>query len=67
MTPELRDEIKKRDNYTCQICGKYMPDEIGLQIDHIKPVSKGGKTIKSNLRVLCDKCNLRKSNKEFYE
>ncbi|MCD7885921.1 MAG: HNH endonuclease [Lachnospiraceae bacterium] len=63
MTQELKERIKLRDNYTCQICGKYMPDEVGLQIDHIVPVSKGGKTIESNLQVLCSVCNGRKSNK----
>ena len=57
MTRELRKEIMIRDNYTCQQCGKYMPDEVGLHIDHITPVSKGGKTIRSNLQVLCSKCN----------
>ena len=46
-----------RDNYTCQICGKYMPDGVGLHIDHIIPVSKGGKSVESNLQVLCSKCN----------
>ena len=45
MTPELRNKIKERDNYTCQICGKYMPDEVGLHVDHIIPISKGGKTV----------------------
>ena len=63
MTKALRQKIMIRDNYTCQICGKYMPDEIGLHIDHIIPVSKGGKTIESNLQVLCSKCNGRKSNR----
>lgn len=63
MTKELRDKIKKRDNYTCQKCGKYMPDEVGLHIDHIIPVSKGGKSVESNLQVLCSKCNGRKTNK----
>ena len=62
MTPNLRKQIMIRDNYTCQLCGKYMPDEIGLHIDHIIPVSKGGKTIPSNLQVLCSKCNGHKSN-----
>lgn len=62
-TRELREKIMKRDNYTCQLCGKYMPDEVGLQIDHIIPISKGGKTITSNLRVLCSKCNSSKSDK----
>ena len=57
MTKELREQIKIRDNYTCQICGKYMPDEVGLHIDHITPIKKGGKSIPDNLRVLCSKCN----------
>ncbi len=43
MTSALREEIAKRDNYTCQICGKYMPDGVGLHIDHIVPIKKGGK------------------------
>ena len=63
MTNELRHQIIKRDNYTCRICGKYMPDEVGLHVDHIVPISKGGKTVPSNLQVLCSKCNGRKSNK----
>lgn len=60
MTRELREEIMKRDNYTCQKCGKYMPDEVGLEVDHIIPIKKGGKSIRSNLQVLCDNCNSKK-------
>ena len=63
MTKDLRKQIMLRDNYTCQKCGKYMPDEVGLHIDHIIPIAKGGKTIPSNLQVLCSKCNGRKSDK----
>lgn len=63
MTKELREMIAKRDNYTCRICGKYMPDEVGLHIDHIIPISKGGKSVPSNLQVLCSKCNGKKSSK----
>lgn len=63
MTKELRDGIKTRDNYTCQICGKYMPDEVGLHIDHIIPIKAGGKSIYENLQVLCSKCNGSKSSK----
>ena len=63
MTKELRDEITLRDNFTCQKCGKYMPDGVGLHIDHIVPISRGGKSVASNLQVLCSKCNGSKSNK----
>lgn len=66
MTKKLRKEIARRDNYTCQICGKYMPDGVGLHIDHIVPVSKGGKTVPSNLQVLCSRCNGRKGAKYTY-
>lgn len=57
MTKALRKEIMKRDHYTCQMCGKFMPDEVGLHIDHIVPIAKGGKIVPSNLQVLCSKCN----------
>ncbi|MBR4194483.1 MAG: HNH endonuclease [Oscillospiraceae bacterium] len=57
MSKQLRDRIAERDHYTCRICGKHMPDGVGLQIDHIVPVSKGGKSVPSNLQVLCSKCN----------
>lgn len=60
MTKQLREQIARRDNYTCQMCGKYMPDGVGLHIDHIVPVARGGKTVPSNLQVLCSKCNGRK-------
>ena len=63
MTKALRDKIAARDNFTCQICGKYMPDGVGLHIDHIIPIAKGGKSVPSNLQVLCSKCNGRKSKK----
>lgn len=63
VTKPLREEIMLRDNYTCQNCGKYMPDGVGLQIDHIIPIAKGGKSIQSNLQVLCSKCNGKKSSK----
>lgn len=63
MTAELKEQIAMRDNFTCQKCGKYMPDYVGLHIDHIIPVSKGGKSIPSNLQVLCSVCNGSKGNK----
>lgn len=62
MTPGLRMRILKRDNYRCQICGRTAQDGITLEVDHIVPVSKGGKTVEPNLQTLCRDCNRGKSN-----
>lgn len=63
MTDSLRYDILKRDKFRCQICGSCAQDGVKLHVDHIIPVSKGGQTIASNLRVLCDRCNMGKSDK----
>ena len=63
MTDSLRYDILKRDNFRCQICGSTQQDGVKLHVDHIVPVSKGGKTEPSNLQTLCDRCNMGKSNK----
>ncbi len=63
MTASLRYDIIKRDGFCCVLCGRSAKDGIKLHVDHIVPVSKGGKTIKSNLRTLCESCNLGKKDK----
>ena len=63
MTDSLRYDVLKRDGFKCQICGASAQDGATLHVDHIIPVSKGGKTEMSNLQTLCDRCNLGKSNK----
>lgn len=63
MTDSLRYDILKRDNYRCQICGSCASDGVKLHVDHIIPVAKGGQTVASNLRTLCDRCNMGKSDK----
>lgn len=65
LTESLRFDILSRDNYSCQICGSTAQDGVKLHVDHIHPVSKGGKTIPSNLQTLCDRCNMGKSDKTF--
>lgn len=59
ISEELRNEILERDNHKCTICGANK----NLELDHIVPFSTGGKTIKSNLRTLCKKCNSKKGTK----
>lgn len=57
---ELRQEIFERDGYTCVNCGS--TEKESLEIDHIQPISKGGKTEPGNLQTLCRNCNIRKGN-----
>lgn len=63
VTSGLRYEVMRRDGYRCKICGSSQSDGVKLHVDHIVPVSKGGKTTMSNLQTLCDRCNLGKSDK----
>ncbi len=66
-TLNLRERIKNRDGYTCQICRLSTKDEknLLLEIDHIIPLSKGGVTCESNLQTLCWKCNRSKGSKVY--
>ena len=59
---KTRFEVFKRDNFTCQYCGKSAP-EVVLNVDHIEPVSKGGSNDISNLITSCFECNNGKGNK----
>lgn len=65
MTASLRTFIKTRDEYTCRTCQISVAKEphLLLEVDHIKPVSKGGLSTEDNLQTLCWKCNRTKSNK----
>lgn len=60
----LRFLVMRRDNFKCCIDGKSPATHPGtiLQVDHIKPWSKGGKTVMENLQTLCEQCNIGKSN-----
>lgn len=65
MTNKLRNYIKERDNYTCQMCGAsaYEHYLLLLEVDHIIPISRGGLSVPENLQTLCWKCNRSKSNR----
>lgn len=62
MSSSLRVRVLERDNYRCRICGA-SSDIVELEVDHIIPVSKGGKTELSNLQTLCRDCNRGKSTR----
>lgn len=59
---KIKDSIfnkykSSNDQYVCNICGKTSNIKALFQIDHIKPMSKGGLTAIENLQLLCRKCN----------
>lgn len=54
---KLRFEVFRRDNFTCQYCGRTVKDKIKLHIDHIIPKSKGGNLSMGNLITACFDCN----------
>ena len=60
----LRMRVLVRDNCICKICGASRVKDplVNLQVDHIKPWSKGGETDLENLQTLCSICNIGKSN-----
>ena len=63
LTPGLRYDILKRDNFRCQICGRTARDGVTLEVDHKKPIARGGKTEPNNLWTLCWDCNRGKADK----
>jgi HNH endonuclease len=61
-----RFEVFKRDDFTCQYCGKKSPDVV-LEIDHIVPQCDGGNDDVINLRTSCWECNRGKADKSLSE
>jgi len=61
-TPEQKEEIFKRDNYRCVICGRGPQNGYEIHADHIIPKDLGGKAEISNGQTLCSIHNFRKKN-----
>lgn len=60
---DRRDRLAayERQLHKCAGCGEIFAFE-DMHGDHIKPWSKGGKTVPENCQMLCTMCNLKKSN-----
>lgn len=59
---QVKMRVVRRDNYTCQVCGKHLLDN-EVEFDHIIPISKGGSSEEHNIRLTCFKCNRDKSDR----
>ena len=60
----LRDSVMARDAYLCQPCKALDKLTLASEVDHIIPVSKGGKDQHDNLQAICDDCHKAKSQAE---
>jgi len=57
---EVKKEVWKRDEGKCVLCG----DNKNLHFDHDLPFSRGGTSLSANnIKLLCMKHNLQKSDK----
>lgn len=65
LTEEMKGQVLERDHYTCVCCDKQNGKGVRLQIDHILPVTMGGKNEIDNLQTLCMQCNLEKGTNEI--
>lgn len=61
-----RNNIFERDRHTCGYCGQEF-DRRDLNIDHVIPRDKGGRTTWDNVVTSCVPCNTRKGNRLPHE
>jgi 5-methylcytosine-specific restriction endonuclease McrA len=59
----IREDVKllvwARDGGCCVRCGSKQE----LHFDHVIPVAKGGGSSEANIQILCQMCNLKKSDR----
>jgi 5-methylcytosine-specific restriction endonuclease McrA len=56
-----RRNVYMRDDFTCQYCGKQQAAK-DLNLDHVTPRSRGGRTTWENLVTSCRRCNFEKGS-----
>ncbi len=61
-----RNNVFERDRCTCQYCGKLFRDE-ELNLDHVIPRDRGGRTTWENIVCSCIACNSHKANRLPHE
>lgn len=55
---DIAAQVKRRDEYTCQKCGRQFPPFSSfLHVHHILELSRGGNNTPENLTTLCRDCH----------
>ena len=57
---EIKEQIFKRDNYRCVVCGNGKHNGYEIHADHIIPQAKSGTSTLENGQTLCSEHNLMK-------
>jgi 5-methylcytosine-specific restriction endonuclease McrA len=52
-----------RDQFVCQYCDSQLPHRTKCTVDHVVPISKGGRTNWQNCVTACGPCNVEKGDK----
>lgn len=59
---EVKEEIFRRDEYKCVVCGRGREDGVEIHADHKIPLDKGGANTIDNGQTLCSEHNFLKKN-----
>lgn len=62
-TKVFESAVTTDGKYVCADCVNIFPNRIPMQVDHIIPLNKGGKTVPENLQILCKYCNSKKGDR----
>lgn len=65
LPPGTVERIGKLQRWKCAVCGVGVKDR--FELDHIEPLSRGGKHVSDNVQILCKKCNRSKGAKDPVE
>lgn len=58
-----KHNIFLRDQFICQYCEQQLPHKKRCTVDHVVPISKGGRTSWDNCVTACGPCNVAKGDK----
>ena len=61
--PLSNKALFRRDDHLCMYCGGRFPEGM-LSRDHVRPISRGGLDVWSNVVSACKRCNNYKGNRE---
>lgn len=63
----LKNLKQNNGQLKCAHCGKVLVSKSECHFDHILAYAKGGKSTLDNCQILCNNCNLAKTNKDLRE